>query len=496
MFGALSLPQDIWLHIASYIPPLQLEDLYSVNQTFFNLAMDQRYHQISLSYLTRKTIRILERIRDPVIASRVRILYIHPHFIKEVLHKDSSPLPTYNSTLLSRLGDFAYLIRDQRKYGRHRSRSPLFRFKTFDEFSLFMANTLSSLPNLRDLHVAWSGLPMITDSPVPIISSAFGPKLRRLWLEVSLEKLGLMLPKLSKLPGLEELDLFLRIDHELDSKHYDNILIQFARTVNSLHRTLRKFAIQLWEPLDMSPFFSSLRRFRVLESISLSIPVGRPHLGDPDAITDFLSLHSTSLRSLTIRASELGGWGFTSNLSDWIETTFSPVRLARLRSLEISLNLIPLESAMVCIRKFAGTLGSLVLTGRYLDFHDVETVTSAFPPCRRSLESIRLGSVTLNPQLLDMLAKKLPYVTRLELVIREIVPCEGDYPLYYKNGPDRQDQDESQLERFFEEMEQRFYPNWRVRHLVLSSSFSFNLQHKSLYTDILQHCAPSLKSLA
>ncbi|KAG7091038.1 hypothetical protein E1B28_010098 [Marasmius oreades] len=444
----MSLPQDIWLHIASFIPPLQLEDLYSVNHILFNLAMDQRYQQISLSYLTRKTVRIMERIRDPVIAERVRILYLHPHFVKEVLQKDSSPS---NSTILSRLGDFAYHIRDQRLFGRYRSRSPLFRFKTFDEFSLFMANTLSSLPNLVDLHVAWSGLPTIADSPVPIISSAFGPNLRRLWLELSLEKLGLMLPKFSCLPDLEELDLFLRIDHELDPKHYDNILIRFARIVNSLHRTLRKFAIQLWEPIDLSPFFSSLRRLRGLETISLSIPVGNPHLGDPDAVTDFLNLHSASLRSLTIRASELGEWGLTgtSHLSNWFQTTFTPVRLLRLTSLEISLKLIPLESAMICIHKFAGTLRSLVLTGRHLTFHDVETVTSAFPSCRRRLESVRLGSVTLNPQLFDMLAEKLPLLNKLELSVREVVPCEGDYPLYYKNGLDRHDQDESQLVSFY-----------------------------------------------
>ncbi|KAL0581331.1 hypothetical protein V5O48_000707 [Marasmius crinis-equi] len=449
----MSLPHDVWVQIASYISASQLEDLYSLNHALFDIAMNHRYQQISFSYLTRKMIRTLERIRDPYVARRVRILYLHPHFVKDVMNKDQSPILPSNSTLLSRLGDFACHLRDQKLFGKQRSRSPLSRFKSYDEFQQVMVDVLSSLPNLTDVHLAWSGLPAVSDSPVPIICAAFVPKVRRLWLEVSLEKLGFMLPHFSSLSDVEELDLFIRIDHELDPKRYDSILIQFAQTVNNLHRTLRKFAIQLWEPLDLSSFFSSLHRLPFLEHISLSIPLGRPHLGDTDAIADFFNLHSTSLRSLTIRATELGEWARASDdshLCDWIETTFASVRLLRLTSLEISLGLIPVESAMVCIRKFAGTLKHLVLTGRHLYFHDIEAITSAFPHCVRpskgfyGLESVRLGSVILNPQLMDMLAERLPYVRKLDLLVRDVVPCEGHYPLYYKNSPDP-DQDESQL---------------------------------------------------
>jgi len=42
------------------------------------------------------------------------------------------------------------------------------------------------------------------------------------------------------------------------------------------------------------------------------------------------------------------------------------------------------------------------------------------------LESLRLGSVTLTPQLVDLLAKELPGLYRLELSVREIFPRNPD----------------------------------------------------------------------
>ncbi|ESK93631.1 hypothetical protein Moror_1529 [Moniliophthora roreri MCA 2997] len=495
----MNLPKDIWVHIASYVSPLQLEDLYSVNSAFFNIAMDQRYQQISFTYLTRKMVRTLERLKDPAVTKRVRIIYIHPHFVKEVINKEQQISNCSNSSLLSRLGDLAYHVRDQRLFGKPRSRSPLFKFKTFDSLMHVMVDILGGLPNLEDVHISWSGLPFVGESPIPIISAALVPHLRRLWLDVSLEKLEPMLPHFARLADVEELDLFIRIEHLLDSNRYNVILIKFAQCINYLlRRTLRKLSIQLFEPLDMSPFFSSLGRLPLLESLSLSIPVSSPHLGDPDGLIDFLNLHTLSLRSLSIRATELSGRGFTpidTDLCEWMNTTFPSIRLLRLSSLEISLNLIPLETALVCVRKFASSLTSLTLTGRHLSFHEVQMVTDAFPEYRHGLESLRIGSVTLTPQVLDVLAERLPLLSRLELLVREVLPCEGDFPLYYRYG-DRS-QDESQVTRFFEEMETRFYPDWRVRHLVLSlSSFPFKLQHDTMYKDLFRHCAPSIQTFA
>ena len=44
----MDLPLDVWYHIISFIPTEQLQTLYAVNHTFFNLAMNIRYQEADL----------------------------------------------------------------------------------------------------------------------------------------------------------------------------------------------------------------------------------------------------------------------------------------------------------------------------------------------------------------------------------------------------------------------------------------------------------------
>ncbi len=58
-----TFPYDIWLNIVHFIPPLVLEDLFSVDRVLFHLAMEQRYGQISFAYLSKKMLRLLVRLK-------------------------------------------------------------------------------------------------------------------------------------------------------------------------------------------------------------------------------------------------------------------------------------------------------------------------------------------------------------------------------------------------------------------------------------------------
>jgi hypothetical protein len=44
----MDLPLDVWHRIISFIPTEQLRTLYGVDHTFFNLAMNLRYKEVSL----------------------------------------------------------------------------------------------------------------------------------------------------------------------------------------------------------------------------------------------------------------------------------------------------------------------------------------------------------------------------------------------------------------------------------------------------------------
>lgn len=38
----MDFPFEIWLHIAQFLPPDELQVLYTVNSALFNIAMDER----------------------------------------------------------------------------------------------------------------------------------------------------------------------------------------------------------------------------------------------------------------------------------------------------------------------------------------------------------------------------------------------------------------------------------------------------------------------
>ena len=44
--SVMDIPFEIWLQIASYIPAVQIRNLYSVNRPFFRIAMDERYREV------------------------------------------------------------------------------------------------------------------------------------------------------------------------------------------------------------------------------------------------------------------------------------------------------------------------------------------------------------------------------------------------------------------------------------------------------------------
>jgi hypothetical protein len=53
------IPHDIWVNIAQYIPLDQLINMYGVNGSFFDIAMEARYAVVSFDRYHR---RRLERL--------------------------------------------------------------------------------------------------------------------------------------------------------------------------------------------------------------------------------------------------------------------------------------------------------------------------------------------------------------------------------------------------------------------------------------------------
>jgi hypothetical protein len=59
----MDLPYDIWLEIVKFLPGDIVRRLFSVNRVLFEIAMDERYREVEIMTLDRRTLWILFRLR-------------------------------------------------------------------------------------------------------------------------------------------------------------------------------------------------------------------------------------------------------------------------------------------------------------------------------------------------------------------------------------------------------------------------------------------------
>ncbi|KAF8075229.1 hypothetical protein FPV67DRAFT_1382064, partial [Lyophyllum atratum] len=421
----LDLPHEIWLHIAQFIPASCLEGLISVNSTFYDIAMDCRYRQMSFTFLDNKMLRNIVRLKDPVVARRVRVLHVYPVFLKQIRDRKRD-LPLVQRSLRLRLTAFAnQILEPHMSLGRDKLRV-VQKLRTAEDVIHAMLDVFAGLPNVTDYHIMWCGLQAVPESPVPLLAALFQPNLRKLALDISLENIAKLLAPTCIPCNLEELDLVIRIDHfAIASNHVQIMIDHLAPAVTRFKSSLRKLTIQAWEPLDFSPLFHTLERLPRLEHLTLGIPIEAPHLGKPYGLTKFLNRQSSTLRSLSFRATQYSGPGMTPDLvliDTWVISALKGVHLPRLRSLDLSSNRFPFTSSLACLLQFSSTITSLAFTGRYHTLTDVAAILDAFRdrPRDERLQTLRLGSVALTPDLLDLLAEELPSLHRLELLVREV----------------------------------------------------------------------------
>jgi len=59
----IDLPYDVWHHITSYLPQSQVMKLLSVNQTLFNIALNERYRNVEWFMLDDAVVKNLVRLQ-------------------------------------------------------------------------------------------------------------------------------------------------------------------------------------------------------------------------------------------------------------------------------------------------------------------------------------------------------------------------------------------------------------------------------------------------
>ncbi|KAF8631320.1 hypothetical protein AX15_002462 [Amanita polypyramis BW_CC] len=486
-----TLPPHIWDYLAQFIPARCLANMINVNRYFFNLAMEYRYRQISFTYLNERMLWMLVRLKDPSVSYRVRTIYIYPDFLKQEL---------YSSRVL--------------KVDRHclRNNSDILRYKLFlktgkcclSAGSLidWMQDVLSGLPNVTEYHITWTGLPRLSKNPAPLIASVFKTApIQRLTLTISLENITFLDTRaFNKLHNLEELQILLHNDSaSFLADPYT--LNKLATVINGVRNTLKTLDIEAWAPIQLSQLLSLIERLPHLEKLLIALPVDDAQLGDPSGLSTFLNLHCSNLRVLALRAEQHVGRASHLTRSEpffldhWFQEALRGVTLTQIQSLEINSSYVPTETCLACVWAFRSSLTSLSLTGQYQTLSLVDQVATAFAGrgVENGLKSLRLGSITLSPRLVDLLAEKVPGLESLCLYVKDVVPSLPLADHYALQSLSRCERREEQLESFLSEMETRRYPKWRLRHVRLVLSMAEADYWQTHVEAVLAECVPSIR---
>ncbi len=469
-----SLPPQVWVAIAHFIPALCLKDMLSVNRFFFNLAMDYRYRQISFTYLNERMLWLLVRLRyffllsllffaltrtrDSAIAQRVKTLYIYPDFLKRELYathveedvKISSDVLRHKLLKSGKCGLPAKFILE------------------------FMQDVLSKLPNVSEYHITWTGLPLtcLSNNPAQIFSSIFASApIRRLTITISLENLSYLDAQVfSRLSSLEELRMVLHSEiptstvlpipatpdllmySTTDFLTFTSSSTTLASAISYVRNTLKTLEIEIRGPSPLGSFLPLIDDIPNLEKLLVSLPIDGDIQFDNhhSALSTFIDRHSATLRALALRAEQpifsLGGRrggssSITSNNSDadpfFLDTRFQKslqnIRQTCLRSLDLNSTHIPIDTCLACIGTFRSTLVSLSLTGQYQSLSFIEEVLEELEverdDGRCGLKELRLGSVVLTPNLMDLLSEKAPKLEKLCLLVKDVASSSSPSPL-------------------------------------------------------------------
>ncbi len=392
--------------------------------------------------------------RDPAVAKLVRILHVFPGYIKETMDNrmEQPSFRSMKSRLLTLgnilLEDYLFL----KCFPRHRFMRML---RRSEDVVQLMLDVLSGLPNVTDYFVTWCGPPSTSTTVFSFLPTVVQSNLRKFSLEISLENVMNLITPSFHLPHLEELHLSIHSENIPSAEERRAIMTdRLAPAINCL-KTLQTLTIHSWEPADLSPLFYAICRLPSLQSLTVAIPVEDVHLGNPEAFAYFLHSHASTLHTLRLRASQYGGAGLTPDeisFDTWVREAICTVELPNLGTLDISSHLFPSLTAEACVRRFGCSVRSLSLTGCYRSYELVEdllNIVLAYQPQQPlpmelevneerqqqeettdelPLERLRLGIVSLSPQLMRLIEIKLPRLQKLDLIVRYMLPHALDFP--------------------------------------------------------------------
>ncbi|KIL62020.1 hypothetical protein M378DRAFT_807280 [Amanita muscaria Koide BX008] len=415
-----TIPPELWLRTAQFIPASILRNLYSVNPVFLDLALNGRYTDINLAVQwTAPTTKLLKHLNHPHIAHRVQRITLSSNWLESNLYLGPSEEVTLRTTVAW------YLPFDLGRFI-----DPIVRrISDVKTCNALMETTIVNFPNVLSLIIVDGG-PSSQTRPSPLLVNAYtacASNLRRLSLFATSANFdALFPPNASALTSLEEFTLSFspREDSKADAKVASTFFQAVASTLASLDISFHGTSDEPSRLLQSLP----RKTFPKLTSVLLfhSDPPASP---DSDLI-QFLNQHADTLKHLRLRHTKTSPFA-----SDDLDPLLLPV-LPHLETLNIlngpSQELASsegLHAARAYVQHSGSTLTSLSLKHCSFTLHDLGMLLDLLG--RGSSEGGGLKSLTvtihaLSPQMLDMMAEKLPQLERLKVDFADLRSNDGE----------------------------------------------------------------------
>jgi len=271
---------------------------------------------------------------------------------------------------------------------------------------------------------------------------SFGSNLRQLTLDAPLGVFEMLITTSGHFDALEDLNLRFSTDVATEDTAEDmaTMLRLVVPFINSLSSSLCSLTILSSAFQDHTLFFHSLGHFPKLLSFALYIAFNPPLISDPSGLTHILNDHAETLQYVTLQPhisfrlppsseAESDSVSAHQHFSRWmVASSSNEVLFTNLRSLAICpatslFHWTDLDTIRIYVRRSQDTLTSLVLGDGFLTYYEVDYLVSTFThrPANAGLKTLHLCTHSLNPQLFDLLSRKLPGLDVLNLVFKSLV---------------------------------------------------------------------------
>ncbi|KIJ12477.1 hypothetical protein PAXINDRAFT_101193 [Paxillus involutus ATCC 200175] len=469
-----TIPPELWLRTAWFIPSSIRRDLYPVNPVFLDLALNDRYSDINLAIRwTTATTKQLKHLNQPHIAHRVQRLTLSSDWLESNMHLDPSEEVTLRTTVAW------YLPFDLGRFI-----DPIVcRISDTKRCNALMETTLVNFPNISSLIIVQETGLSSQIQPGPLLVHAYtacAANLRTLALiATSANFNALFPPNASLLTSLEEVTLTFapQDDCSADAEAASTFFQAIASTLTTLNISFHGTSDEPSRLLQSFLRQGGKATFPKLESFSLFH--SEPPASPSSNIVQFLNQHADTLKHLRLQHTRLSP--FASQSVDDLDPLF-PV-LPHLESLnildgssspngqELTSNQ-GLDAARAYVQHSGSTLTSLDLMHCSFTLHDLGTLLDILGRGpSEDTEGGRLKSLTvtvqfLSPQLLDMLAEKLPQLDRLKVHFADLRTNDGADVLTSTGEGSRAgsgDLTHEVVEPFLLEMKTRSYSRWTLR---------------------------------